>query len=476
MEVSVKDEILRPRYSAITALLFVAIILLSACADGSDIVGPTPTRVTLYDPQDFAVATIPDQASTPVPADTPVVEALPEQPPLTTPAPVETPVVEPTPVVEQAETPVAETPLIIGQAAVPVVEDTPVVETPITVAPVETPLMMATPTAEAPLIVGQAAIPVAEETPVMSATPVLVEVVTPVVEETPQTPLIIGQATVPIVEATPVVETPLATAPAAAPVPIETPVVDPTPQPELQPVPPAAAPGVARGLVEASTLRGRTITNIVVDLGTRQVLFATIRYGALLRLADRRVPVPPEYIHWDAQERRLVLTLPEGTIANMRSHPNRWPDLAGPQWIEDVHESWQAIEPNRFLHPPIAAVKVDTVLGERVVGADGEELATVSELLLDLEANQIAYVVLRMSGGFLGLGREYRAVPMELFELQAIDQRERQVVLRLNVQESMLRDAPVYDADLLRNGDATWEFENRRYWENAPRHQQTARY
>jgi sporulation protein YlmC with PRC-barrel domain len=457
----------------VNCLLLVALFLLSACAYPDLTAMPTPTQIALLQPEDFVADPLPPigQAATPVAEPPPAAEQV------MTPAPVETPLTVETPVL-------VETPGVVD-VETPVIEETPVVED--------------TAVAEAPLIIGQATIPAAEVTPVVEPTPVLTPAVTPVgtpIAETtpaPETPLIVGQATIPAPEETPIAETPIAetpvvvtpvgVTPAVTPLVVETPVVEPTPQPDV--APPLVAPGAARVLVEASTLRGHTVRNIerpgqttvdnvVVDLGTRQILFATIRYGALLRLADRHVPVPPDYLHWDPHDRRLLVTLPEGAIGNMRSFDNRWPDLAEGQWALDVEESWQALDPNLLLHPTIAPAKANTVMGERVVGADGAELATVSELLLDLEANEIAYVVVRMRGGFLGLGREYRAVPIEMFEIQAIDQAEREITLLLNVPEPTLRTAPAYDADLLRNGDTTWELENRRYWEMPPRHQQTA--
>jgi sporulation protein YlmC with PRC-barrel domain len=465
VEANVKRGNMKIGHRFIYWLLFVALFSLSACAYPDLTPIPTPTRVALFQPEDFADEPLP-----------PIGQAV-------TPAPVETPVAEPPPAAEQVVTPVpVETPALV---------ETPAVDTAPAVVDVVTPVAEETPVAETPLIIGQATIPAAEGTPVLEPTPVLTPVVTPVIAvtpvaeptPTPQTPLIVGQATIPAPEETPVAETPVAATPAVTPLAIETPVVEPTPQPDV--APPLVAPAAARVLVEASTLRGHTVRNIerpgqttvdnvVVDLGTRQILFATIRYGALLRLGNRHVPVPPEYLHWDPHDRRLLVTLPEGAIGNMRSFDNRWPDLAEGQWALDVEESWQALDPNLFLHPTIAPAKADTVAGERVVAADGTELGSVSELLLDLETNQIAYVVVRMRGGFLGLGREYRAVPMEIFEVQAIDPAEREITLLLDVPEPTLRAAPAYDVDLLRNGDTPWELENRRYWEMPPRHQQTA--
>jgi sporulation protein YlmC with PRC-barrel domain len=484
--VNVKRGKMRIKYWFASCLLFITTLSLSACAypDLTPIV--TPTAIALYQDDDFAVAPAPLID----PADTPVAEPPPIVAPAETSLPVETPVAEAPPVVGPAETPLlaetpaAEAPPVVADVATPVTEETPDVEVPLILGETEIPGAEDTPVAETPLVV---------ETPVLEPTPALTPVVTPVVEETPavQPPLIVGETAIPAPEDTPVAETPIAVTPAVTPLPVETPIieatpveptpVEPTPTPDVQVVPPLTA----RALVEASTLRGRTVRNVerpgqptvdhvVADLGTRQILFATIRYGALLRLADRRVPVPPEYLHWDPQDRRLLVTLPEGAIANMRSYDNRWPDLSDPGWTQDVQESWQPLDPSLVLHPPVAAVKANTVTGERVVGAGGTELAQVSDLLLNLESNQIEYIVLRMSGGFLGLGREYRAVPAELFEIHTIDREEGEITLLLDVQESTLRAAPAYDADLIQNGDATWELDNRRYWEMTPQRQQTA--
>jgi sporulation protein YlmC with PRC-barrel domain len=82
-----------------------------------------------------------------------------------------------------------------------------------------------------------------------------------------------------------------------------------------------------------------------------------------------------------------------------------------------------------------------TLTGDTVRNSDGETLGSVEEIMLDLNHGSVAYVVLA-SGGFLGVGQKYFAVPWELMRLDA-DAHE----FILDVPKERLADAPGFDHD-----------------------------
>lgn len=55
------------------------------------------------------------------------------------------------------------------------------------------------------------------------------------------------------------------------------------------------------------------------------------------------------------------------------------------------------------------------VVGKRVLGHDHETLGRIVEIVIDKESGQVSYAVLS-SGGFLGMGEEYHALPWAMLQ------------------------------------------------------------
>jgi sporulation protein YlmC with PRC-barrel domain len=82
-----------------------------------------------------------------------------------------------------------------------------------------------------------------------------------------------------------------------------------------------------------------------------------------------------------------------------------------------------------------------TILGNKVVNTEGEQLGSLKELVIDLEDGRIAYAVLSF-GGFLGLGDKLFAIPWESLTL---DTEEHTFIL--DVDKEVLKNAPGFDKD-----------------------------
>lgn len=91
------------------------------------------------------------------------------------------------------------------------------------------------------------------------------------------------------------------------------------------------------------------------------------------------------------------------------------------------------------VHPRVSSAA--SIIGNKVVNTDGEQLGTIKDLVIDLDDAQIAYAVLSF-GGFLGRGDKLFAIPLEAL---TFDARETQVVL--DVDKDVLKDAPGFDKD-----------------------------
>ena len=76
-----------------------------------------------------------------------------------------------------------------------------------------------------------------------------------------------------------------------------------------------------------------------------------------------------------------------------------------------------------------------------MVNAEGENLGEVKEVMIDLDAGQIAYVVIAF-GGLLGLGEKLFAFPWGALTLDP----DREVFV-LDVEREQLEETPGFDED-----------------------------
>lgn len=82
-----------------------------------------------------------------------------------------------------------------------------------------------------------------------------------------------------------------------------------------------------------------------------------------------------------------------------------------------------------------------TLMGDRVVNPQGEDLGKIEEFMLDLDTGRINYAVLSF-GGFLGLGDKLFAIPWEALTINTDDH-----TFILNVEKEQLKNAPGFDKD-----------------------------
>ncbi|MGA7098466.1 MAG: PRC-barrel domain-containing protein [Acidimicrobiia bacterium] len=87
------------------------------------------------------------------------------------------------------------------------------------------------------------------------------------------------------------------------------------------------------------------------------------------------------------------------------------------------------------------ALSATTLTGDTVRNKAGDKLGTIEEFVLDIDRGRIAYAVLA-SGGFLGMGEKYFAIP---WDLMTVDTDNKEVVL--DVDKKVLEDAPGFDKD-----------------------------
>jgi sporulation protein YlmC with PRC-barrel domain len=88
-----------------------------------------------------------------------------------------------------------------------------------------------------------------------------------------------------------------------------------------------------------------------------------------------------------------------------------------------------------------AVLSADTLTGDTVFNAAGENLGKIEDFMLDVESGRIRYAVLSF-GGVLGIGNKLFAVPPEALTVDA----SRKCFV-LDVEKERLENAPGFDKD-----------------------------
>ena len=91
--------------------------------------------------------------------------------------------------------------------------------------------------------------------------------------------------------------------------------------------------------------------------------------------------------------------------------------------------------------PGPEVMDADTLIGDSVVNAAGEDLGEIKAIMLDVESGRIAYAVLSF-GGFLGMGNKLFAIPWSALTLDAGEKR-----FVLDIEKDRLENAPGFDKD-----------------------------
>jgi hypothetical protein len=93
----------------------------------------------------------------------------------------------------------------------------------------------------------------------------------------------------------------------------------------------------------------------------------------------------------------------------------------------------------------------DTLVGNDVYNAAGEDLGDIKDFMVDMATGTISYAVLSF-GGFLGMGDKLFAVPWHALVLDTDRHR-----FMLHVTKEALKDAPGFDKDHWPSmADPTW--------------------
>jgi len=113
--------------------------------------------------------------------------------------------------------------------------------------------------------------------------------------------------------------------------------------------------------------------------------------------------------------------------------------------------------------PGPEVMDADTLIGDSVVNAAGEDLGEIKAIMLDVTTGRIAYAVLSF-GGFLGMGNKLFAIPWSALTLDTDEKR-----FILNIGKERLDNAPGFDKDHWPSmADAPWATQLHKYYDVRP--------
>ncbi len=98
---------------------------------------------------------------------------------------------------------------------------------------------------------------------------------------------------------------------------------------------------------------------------------------------------------------------------------------------------------NGSLYPnsPVKYLTATSVIGDKVFNRNDEELGEIRDVMLDIRAGKIDYIVVEF-GGFLGLGVKFFAIPFHLLRIDPQNQR-----FLFDQSKETMSKAPGFDMD-----------------------------
>lgn len=108
-------------------------------------------------------------------------------------------------------------------------------------------------------------------------------------------------------------------------------------------------------------------------------------------------------------------------------------------------------------------IGVDRMLGGDIVGANGDVMGEVSDIVLSAEGKP-QYVVATF-GGFLGVGEDRIAIPFDMLRIRMPQEQDEVVTFYVPMSEQQLTNAPRIEQEQNWQQNEQWQSKNRQYYD-----------
>ncbi|MBI1259534.1 MAG: PRC-barrel domain containing protein [Chloroflexi bacterium] len=113
------------------------------------------------------------------------------------------------------------------------------------------------------------------------------------------------------------------------------------------------------------------------------------------------------------------------------------------------------------------ALSTSTLMGDKVLNFQNEEIGKLEEIMIDIHTGRIAYAVISF-GGLLGIGNKLFAVPWSALRVDT----DRECVV-MDADKERLKNAPGFDKnDWPETPNGEWYHEVYKYYDQQPYWQQ----
>lgn len=127
-------------------------------------------------------------------------------------------------------------------------------------------------------------------------------------------------------------------------------------------------------------------------------------------------------------------------------------DTSGDQKLSrDEYQAWSSASAGATAQPADGAMKASALLGKKVVGAGGEELGEINDVVINLNGGKVHAAVLEF-GGILGMGEKQYAFPVSQLKPGSNPDK-----LVLDIDKQKLKDAKGF-------AKGQWPAMNDEYW------------
>jgi sporulation protein YlmC with PRC-barrel domain len=209
-----------------------------------------------------------------------------------------------------------------------------------------------------------------------------------------------------------------------------------------------------------------TIEDLLIDLNTGNILFATIEHGGFLDIGDSDFPVPLSAMQWGAEADEMIVSISPEMLETFPEIDNDWPGDFGEGWHSDLDTFWSGVGFDVSTiqdTPPGPIVRASELIGYGVGASDAPSMGTVEDIVIDLANSQVKYMVLSFSDS-AAFGREWVAVPYSAFNAAAFGD---EFVFADDFDRNLLVDAPRVDAEGIYDSaefQTDWDKQIQAFW------------
>ena len=234
-----------------------------------------------------------------------------------------------------------------------------------------------------------------------------------------------------------------------------------------------------QGLVTASSLLDYDLTDqngesmgeiedLLINMNTGRVRYATIEYGGVLDIGDREVAVPLRALNWNSVG-QLGLTIDEQQLATYPDLGADWPNTNDATWNDEVFNFWNDQGIDDGLHDGAIdnTATNATVWASAIVNTGIQDIGfgngSINDLLIDPQQGHVRYVIVNYGAGVFD--NDLVALPLSAFNWSAYQGDE--LTFANGIDQPVLEQAPTYAADTFNNGffDSTWDDELANFWQ-----------